>query len=58
MRRWVCLCAHERLQLGEDFIGTPKQILEQMQPFIELGIDYFMLDCSGFPDLTKSDARE
>lgn len=23
-----------------------------MQPFVELGVDYFMLDCSVFPDLT------
>jgi alkanesulfonate monooxygenase SsuD/methylene tetrahydromethanopterin reductase-like flavin-dependent oxidoreductase (luciferase family) len=34
------------------FVGTPKQVLEQMRPFIELSVDYFMLDCSGFPDLT------
>ncbi len=35
-----------------DFVGTPQQIIEQMRPFIDLGVDYFMLDCSGFPDLT------
>jgi alkanesulfonate monooxygenase SsuD/methylene tetrahydromethanopterin reductase-like flavin-dependent oxidoreductase (luciferase family) len=35
-----------------DFVGTPKQLIEQMRPFIELGVDYFMLDCGGFPDLT------
>lgn len=40
------------LQPGEDFVGTPEQVLEQMQPFVELGVDYFMLDCSGFPNLT------
>ncbi|MBM2849148.1 MAG: class flavin-dependent oxidoreductase, partial [Anaerolineales bacterium] len=34
------------------FIGTPKQLVEQMRPFIDLGVDYFMLDCSGFPKLT------
>jgi alkanesulfonate monooxygenase SsuD/methylene tetrahydromethanopterin reductase-like flavin-dependent oxidoreductase (luciferase family) len=34
------------------FIGTPKQLVEQMRPFIDLGVDYFMLDCSGFPRLT------
>ena len=39
-------------QVGEDFVGTPAQIIEQMQPFIEAGIDYFMLDCGGFPRLT------
>lgn len=39
-------------QVGEDFVGTPGQLIEQMQPFIELGVDYFMLDCGGFPRLT------
>jgi alkanesulfonate monooxygenase SsuD/methylene tetrahydromethanopterin reductase-like flavin-dependent oxidoreductase (luciferase family) len=39
-------------QVGEDFVGTPSQIIEQMQPFVELGVDYFMLDCGGFPRLT------
>jgi hypothetical protein len=41
-----------QLELGEDLIGTPQQLLQQMRPFIELGVDYFMLDCSGFPNLT------
>ena len=31
-----------------------QQLLEQMQPFVELGVDYFMLDCQGFPDLTTA----
>jgi len=35
-----------------DFIGTPAQIVEQMKPFIDLGVDTFMLSCGGFPDLT------
>jgi alkanesulfonate monooxygenase SsuD/methylene tetrahydromethanopterin reductase-like flavin-dependent oxidoreductase (luciferase family) len=39
-------------QVGEDFVGTPGQIIEQMQPFIESGVDYFILDCGGFPRLT------
>lgn len=39
-------------QVGEDLVGTPRQIIEQMQPFIDLGVDYFMLDCGGFPKLT------
>jgi alkanesulfonate monooxygenase SsuD/methylene tetrahydromethanopterin reductase-like flavin-dependent oxidoreductase (luciferase family) len=39
-------------QPGEDFVGTPAQVIEQMQPFIDLGVDYFMLDCGGFPNLT------
>ena len=48
------MAARPLLQPGEDFIGTPEQLLEQMQPFIELGVDYFMLDCQGFPDLTTA----
>jgi alkanesulfonate monooxygenase SsuD/methylene tetrahydromethanopterin reductase-like flavin-dependent oxidoreductase (luciferase family) len=35
-----------------DFVGTPQQLVEQMRPFIDLGVDYFMLDCGGFPGLT------
>jgi alkanesulfonate monooxygenase SsuD/methylene tetrahydromethanopterin reductase-like flavin-dependent oxidoreductase (luciferase family) len=34
------------------FVGTPKQVIEQMRPFIDLGIDYFMVDCGGFPRLS------
>lgn len=34
------------------FVGAPQQVVEQMRPFIDLGIDYFMLDCGGFPKLT------
>jgi len=34
------------------FIGTPKQVVEQMHPFIDLGVDYFMFDYGGFPKLT------
>jgi alkanesulfonate monooxygenase SsuD/methylene tetrahydromethanopterin reductase-like flavin-dependent oxidoreductase (luciferase family) len=48
------LAARPQLQPGEDFIGTPQQLLEQMYPFVELGVDYFILDCSGFPDLTTA----
>jgi alkanesulfonate monooxygenase SsuD/methylene tetrahydromethanopterin reductase-like flavin-dependent oxidoreductase (luciferase family) len=39
-------------QVGEDFVGTPAQVIEQMRPFVEVGVDYFMLDCGGFPHLT------
>jgi alkanesulfonate monooxygenase SsuD/methylene tetrahydromethanopterin reductase-like flavin-dependent oxidoreductase (luciferase family) len=39
-------------QVGEDFVGTPTQVIDQMRPFVELGVDYFMLDCGGFPRLT------
>lgn len=38
-----------------DFVGTPQQIVEQMRPFIDIGVDYFMLDCGGFPRLTTLD---
>ena len=33
------------------FVGTPQQVIEQMLPFVEKGVDYFMLDCGGFPNL-------
>ena len=33
-------------------MGTPPQIVEQMRAFMDLGVDYFMLDCGGFPKLT------
>ena len=35
-----------------DFVGTPGQMIEQMRPFIDLGVSSFYLDCGGFPDLT------
>jgi len=35
-----------------DFVGTPQQIVVQMRPFIAMGVDYFIVDCGGFPDLT------
>jgi alkanesulfonate monooxygenase SsuD/methylene tetrahydromethanopterin reductase-like flavin-dependent oxidoreductase (luciferase family) len=34
------------------FVGTPEQVIRQMRPFIDLGVDYFMLSCGGYPDLT------
>ena len=34
------------------FVGTPAQVVGQMQRFIDLGVDYFILDCAGFPDPT------
>lgn len=43
-----------RISLDEDdygFFGTPAQVVEQMRPFIDLGVDYFLLGCEGFPDL-------
>ncbi len=35
-----------------DFVGTPRQIIEQMIPFIDMGVNSFMVDCGGFPSLT------
>jgi len=32
------------------FIGTPAQVVEQMLPFVELGVRYFMLDVLDFAD--------
>jgi alkanesulfonate monooxygenase SsuD/methylene tetrahydromethanopterin reductase-like flavin-dependent oxidoreductase (luciferase family) len=67
-RTWVgpCACAAttaeaDRLAAGrysstsvEDFgfVGTPQQVVEQLRPFIDLGVDYFIFDCGGFPELT------
>lgn len=36
---------------GEDFgfVGTPEQIVEQMRPFVALGVRRFKLDCVDFP---------
>jgi alkanesulfonate monooxygenase SsuD/methylene tetrahydromethanopterin reductase-like flavin-dependent oxidoreductase (luciferase family) len=48
----VAELAAGRHQVGEDLVGTPAQIIEQLQPFVEVGVDYFMLDCGGFPRLT------
>lgn len=33
-------------------IGTPAEVVEQFRPYIELGIDYFMIGVPGFPDPT------
>ncbi len=34
------------------FVGTPQQIVAQMRPFMARGVDSFLLDCGGFPNLT------
>lgn len=60
-----CLCAPTQAQVErlagtryrvdeDDFnlVGTPRQLIEQMRAFIDLGVDYFMVDCGGFPNLT------
>ena len=56
MRQATQSIAGERYSTGADddfdFVGTPEQIVAQMRPFVESGVDYFMLDCGGFPDLT------
>ena len=39
-------------QVGEDLVGTPAQIILQMESYIDLGVDQFLLDCGGFPRLT------
>ena len=31
------------------FVGTPTQIMEQLQPYIEIGFDYFMISAGGIP---------
>jgi alkanesulfonate monooxygenase SsuD/methylene tetrahydromethanopterin reductase-like flavin-dependent oxidoreductase (luciferase family) len=67
-RTWVggCACAPtqaeakalagDRFSADDDndfgFVGTPQQVVEQMRAFVEMGVDYFMLDCAGFPLLT------
>lgn len=51
----VARLAGGRMEAGEDLVGTPAQVIAQMQPFIELGVDSFLLDCGGFPSLTTVD---
>lgn len=65
-RTWVggCACAPtqaealagDRFSPDSDddfgFVGTPQQVVEQMRPFVDLRLDYSMLDCSGFLNLT------
>ncbi len=70
-RTWVggCACASTQVE-AEDlagdrfnadsdddfgFVGTPQQVVEQMRAFVEMGGDYFMLDCAGFPKLTTTE---
>lgn len=37
-----------------NFVGTPQQIINQMQPYVDQGITHFMLDFSDFPDARGS----
>jgi alkanesulfonate monooxygenase SsuD/methylene tetrahydromethanopterin reductase-like flavin-dependent oxidoreductase (luciferase family) len=35
-----------------NFVGTSRRLVEQMRMFVAEGVDYFILDCGGFPRLT------
>jgi alkanesulfonate monooxygenase SsuD/methylene tetrahydromethanopterin reductase-like flavin-dependent oxidoreductase (luciferase family) len=62
-RTWFggCLCAPTQAAVkalninnitpDRAFVGTPAQVIEQMRPFIDLGVDYFMLGMGGLPNL-------
>jgi alkanesulfonate monooxygenase SsuD/methylene tetrahydromethanopterin reductase-like flavin-dependent oxidoreductase (luciferase family) len=40
-------------RFGPSFVGTPGQVVEQLQPLVEAGFDYFMIRAGGVPtDLT------
>ena len=59
-----CYCASNEQKLQEmtteyrgpfglGFVGTPAQIVEQLQPIVEVGFDSFFISCRGMPsDLT------
>ena len=34
---------------GPGFVGTPSQVVEQLQPFVEAGFDYFMIRAGNIP---------
>jgi len=57
-RSWFgrCTCvasAEEAATLQErGLLGTPEQIVEQLQAYVDLGIDYFMLGANTVTDLT------
>ena len=36
----------------DGFSGTPAQVIDQMQAFIDMGVDYFLLGTAGLPDFT------
>lgn len=61
----ACCCAPTEQKLKEliasykgpfnmSFTGTPAQVAEQLQPFIEAGFDYFMITAGGFPHNTTT----
>jgi alkanesulfonate monooxygenase SsuD/methylene tetrahydromethanopterin reductase-like flavin-dependent oxidoreductase (luciferase family) len=63
-RSWFggCLCVPEGTDMSSvdmshihspnPLIGTPKQIIEKLKPFIDLGVVSFQLKNEGFPDTT------
>ena len=63
-RTWFggCACAPteaEAIALTEGryttetaFVGTPAQVIAQLRPFVEAGVDYFQFGFHGFPNLT------
>ncbi len=46
------LTADQEIRPFSGFVGTPEQIVEQIRPFVDLGIEYFQIKCGGFPHLT------
>lgn len=63
-RTWFgpCICASTEAEIQKldtspfpkdsGFSGTPQQVIEQMQEYIDLGVDYFMFNTLAFPNLT------
>jgi alkanesulfonate monooxygenase SsuD/methylene tetrahydromethanopterin reductase-like flavin-dependent oxidoreductase (luciferase family) len=69
-KTWLGLCscapteeaAHRALEGGavidsasRGLVGTPEQIVQKLRPFIEAGMDYWMVVTPRFPDLTTLD---
>jgi alkanesulfonate monooxygenase SsuD/methylene tetrahydromethanopterin reductase-like flavin-dependent oxidoreductase (luciferase family) len=52
--RCVCVTSKEQASKleGNGLLGTPEQIAEQLQTYINLGIDSFMLGSRNLPDMT------
>ncbi len=51
-RELKILTADQEISPSFSFVGTPEQVVEQIRPFIDLGIKYFQIECGGFPRLT------
>jgi alkanesulfonate monooxygenase SsuD/methylene tetrahydromethanopterin reductase-like flavin-dependent oxidoreductase (luciferase family) len=61
-RTWFggCMCAPSEVELKKllgdrppqhgAIAGTTEQVIEQMQGFVEMGVDYFMLGTPGLPN--------